>query len=202
MNFLIFDCETTGLPLDWKAPMSKLDNWPRVIQLAWALCDMDGNVHHTYSSLIKPDGWEMPKLEFWQKHGYTQEKSMALGLDISLVLDMFINDLNQSEGLVSHNMSFDYNVVGAEMIRFSKKGKKVQKFCTKDLSTDYCQIPGRYGFKWPKLEELHNILFEKGFDGAHDALADVLACKDCFFELINRNIIQIPIINEQLPSKQ
>ena len=37
--FLIFDTETTGLPKNFKAPISDSDNWPRMVQLAWQLHD-------------------------------------------------------------------------------------------------------------------------------------------------------------------
>lgn len=32
--YLFFDTETTGLPKNWKAPVSDLNNWPRLVQLA------------------------------------------------------------------------------------------------------------------------------------------------------------------------
>jgi len=31
--FLIFDTETTGLPRNYNAPLSDLDNWPRIVQI-------------------------------------------------------------------------------------------------------------------------------------------------------------------------
>lgn len=37
--------------------------------------------------------------------------------------------------------------------------------------------------KWPSLMDLHTYLFSTGFDGAHDALADVLACRRCYYAL-------------------
>ena len=56
----------------------------------------------------------------------------------------------------------------------------------------FCGLKNKVGrAKWPKLIELHEILFGKGFDGAHDAFADITATKDCFFELIKREIITI-----------
>jgi len=33
--YLFFDTETTGLPKNWKAPIEDLNNWPRLVQLAW-----------------------------------------------------------------------------------------------------------------------------------------------------------------------
>ena len=61
-------------------------------------------------------------------------------------------------------------------------------------STSYCKLPGKNGkgFKWPKLEELYQVLFGKQMENAHDALADVMACKECFFELIKLGIITLP----------
>ena len=41
-RLFFFDTETTGLPRDWNAPLRDLDNWPRLVQLAWLLCDEAG----------------------------------------------------------------------------------------------------------------------------------------------------------------
>ena len=35
--YLIFDTETTGLPKKYKAPLEELDNWPKIVQIAWQL---------------------------------------------------------------------------------------------------------------------------------------------------------------------
>ncbi len=191
----LFDCETTGLPKNWKAPMTDLNNWPRVIQLAWMVCDEAGNEVSRNKHLVFPNGWTMPTEKFWIENGFTQENSVINGKPIEYVLNLFVMDLNRCSVMASHNLSFDYNVVGAEMIRGGFKVKsKLQKFCTKEAGTDLCKLPGNYGYKWPKLSELHKCLFDKDFEGAHDALSDVLALKDCFFELVDRKII---VINPQ-----
>jgi len=56
-------------------------------------------------------------------------------------------------------------------------------------SANICKIPGRHGYKWPNLTELHTYLFKKGFEEAHDAEADVKALATCFFELKNRGLL-------------
>ncbi len=58
--FLIFDTETTGLPKRDNVPISEVDNWPRVVQIAWQLHDENGNLTEHHNLLIQPDGFEIP----------------------------------------------------------------------------------------------------------------------------------------------
>ena len=51
--FLFFDTETTGLPQRWNAPVTEVDNWPRLVQLAWIMCDDKGNIIEERSDIIK-----------------------------------------------------------------------------------------------------------------------------------------------------
>lgn len=189
--YLFFDTETTGLPKNYSAPITDTENWPRIIQIAWILCDENGNEISRYCKLICPDGWEMPTDRFWVDNGYSQEKSIVEGVRIQDALCDFRNEINGCEYLIAHNMSFDSKIVGCEFHRENMfcENKPI-KICTKESSTDFCKLEGRYGFKWPTLTELHNKLFGKSFEGAHDAMNDVIALKDCFFELKKLNIIK------------
>jgi DNA polymerase-3 subunit epsilon len=56
-------------------------------------------------------------------------------------------------------------------------------------STDYCKLPGRYGYKWPTLSELHITLFGKDFEDAHNAMGDVIATENCFWKLRDLGIV-------------
>lgn len=190
VRYLFFDTETTGLPIDWKAPMKQLSNWPRVIQLAWILVDGRHNMElNSGKHLIYPDGWAVPDGKFWVDNGFNTMQSLAKGIPINDALDMFITDLQEADYLIAHNMSFDHNVLGSEMIRASKKGKQVVKICTKELSTPVLKLPPNYrggDYKWPSLAELHHYLFNENFEDAHDAMGDVQALRRCFFELNKR----------------
>lgn len=189
--YLFFDTETTGVPKNYKASPREVDNWPRIIQLAWGLFDNDGILMNKSCNLIRPNGWVVPQEKFWIDNGFSTEKSMSEGISIYSALDFFLTQIERCHTIIAHNMDFDLPIVQAEMIRGEMKAvNKPSKFCTMKESTNICRIPGSYGkFKWPKLEELHNHLFGVGFDGAHDAMNDVMACAKCFFEMKNRKLI-------------
>ena len=184
--YIFFDTETTGLPKNWNASPSDVDNWPRVIQLAFIVFNKDKRPFLTYNRLIKPNGWEVPKEDFWIKHGFTQEKCENEGVPIEEALGIFLKAYETCEIAVAHNMNYDFNILAAEMIRAGLKSeKRLKKECTMIQGTDLLKIPSPKGsgYKWPKLEELHNFLFKEGFDGAHDALNDVMATSKCYFEM-------------------
>ena len=182
--YLFFDTETTGLPKNYKAPASDTDNWPRMIQIAWQIYNDKNELTDSQMYIIKPEGFSIPK-EASDVHGITTEKAIAEGVDLEETLNKFREAMISSEHLVAHNISFDEKIVGAEFIRkkIARLPKKLGRIDTMKEATDYCKIPGKQGYKWPNLTELHTQLFGKGFDGAHDALADVKACADSFFEL-------------------
>lgn len=189
---LFFDTETNGLPKNYKGKIEDLNNWPRIIQLAWAQFDDDGNLIQQACDLIRPDGWTIPNEKFWIDNGFYTAHSEVFGIAIGTALEKFIARFNESETIVAHNMEFDYPIVFAELIRAGMTvSNEPAKVCTMKSTTDLCCIPGPYGFKWPKLVELHQHLFNAEFDGAHDALNDVLACAKCFFELKKRKFIQL-----------
>ena len=189
--FLFFDTETTGLPKNYNAPISDFDNWPRLVQIAWLTYDQKGKKISSGNFIIKPEGFLIPE-QATSVHGITTEKALEKGEDLNKILLNFAEIIKESKIIVAHNISFDEKIIGAEFLR-----KKILhdlfesiRVCTKEESTDYCQLPGNYGYKWPRLAELHKVLFGKDFKGAHDALADVEACARCFFELCKRGVIQ------------
>ncbi|MBN1567443.1 MAG: 3'-5' exonuclease [Acidobacteria bacterium] len=190
--YLIFDCETTGLPRNWKAPASDLENWPRVIQLAWSLYDIADQQLESVTHLVRPEGFVIPG-DVQRIHGISTERARAEGKLLQTVLQEFAAAVERSRILVAHNIRFDESVISAEYLRlrinppFAAK----KRVCTMTQSTELCRIPGPYGYKWPTLSQLHRELFQSGYEEAHDAGADVAACAKCFFELKRRNVIVI-----------
>ncbi len=188
--YLFFDTETTGLPRNWKAPVSDLNNWPRMVQLAFLLCDPDGNEISGGDYIIRPEGYTIPS-DASRIHGITTERALLEGQPLPEVLEAFNALVLQAGCLVAHNISFDEKIIGAEFLRChmpnSLNGKR--KICTMDSTTNFCAINGPYGYKWPKLSELHYKLFRTGFEEAHNAAADIKATVKCFRELKRRGIL-------------
>ncbi|HFX17794.1 MAG TPA: DNA polymerase III subunit alpha, partial [Flavobacteriales bacterium] len=188
--YLIFDTETTGLPDNFKAPVSDSGNWPRVVQIAWQLHDEMGRLIEQKDFLIKPEGYNIP-YESQQVHGISTELALAEGHDLETVLHQFNQALDQAKFVVGHNVNFDQKVTGAEFYRkgisTSVLDKKVLDTMT-EKTAQLCQLPGGRGgrYKLPKLGELYYHLFGEHFAEAHNATADVEATTRAFFELIRR----------------
>ncbi len=191
--YLIFDTETTGLPRNKTAPITDLDNWPRLVQLAWQLHDGKGKLLSRHNYIIKPEGFDIPyKAE--QIHGISTRRAMAEGHDMQTVLKDFVADLEKTSQLVGHNIEFDVNIIGAELIRkniATEKFLALAKVDTGIASTEFCQLKGGIGgrLKMPRLEELHKILFGKDFGDAHDASYDVAATARSFFGLVKKKVV-------------
>ncbi|MFB6257634.1 MAG: DNA polymerase III subunit alpha [Flavobacteriales bacterium] len=192
--YLIFDTETTGLPDNYKAPMEDTDNWPRLVQLAWQTHDENGKLIAARNYIVRPEGFTIP-FNSEKIHGISTERAEREGYELSEVLRIFDEDLRACQYVIGHNIDFDINIVGAEYIRKELEHGllELEKIDTKDEATDFCKIPGGKGgkFKWPKLSELHQVLFGEPFEEAHNAAADVEATARCFFALLTKQVLSI-----------
>ncbi len=179
MKYLIFDTETTGFP-----PKARL------VSIAWQIWNEENMLEKDYY-IVKPDGFEIP-YHAQKIHGISTQYALENGEDLKKVITIFSKKLDSVDAVVAHNFGFDSKIIQGEYKRLHTKdylsSKKV--IDTMIESTDYLKIPGRNGkYKWPKLDELHSLLFGKNFDNAHSADADVQATVKCFFELKKRGVI-------------
>lgn len=160
------------------------------MQLAFLAYDHSGTKLAQEDFIIRPDGFVIPS-DAAAIHGISQARAMAEGVPLQVVLDRFRQYLERAEVLVAHNMAFDEKIVGAEFLRNNIPDPIAvrPRICTMLGSTDYCRIPGKYGNKWPKLTELHQVLFGESFDEAHNAAVDISATARCFWELRRRGVL-------------
>ena len=197
--FLIFDTETTGLPSNYNAPVSDSENWPRLVQLAWQLHDENGKLISAKNFIVKPDGFTIP-FNSAQIHGISTERALESGFLLAEVLAEFEADRAKAKYAVGHNVEFDIKIIGAENFRLNQPYPVAEMAAldTKNLSTDFVAIPGGRGgrFKWPTLSELHQKLFGKIFEDAHDAAYDVDATARCFFALLKQRVFEVEEIKD------
>lgn len=198
MKILFFDTETTGLPRNFKAPASDTANWPRLVQLAYIIQNEKGETLYSSSDIIRPNGFVIPN-EAAAIHGVTTERAMDEGRPLEIVLSELLAHAKECDLVIGHNIGFDMNIVGAECFRMFGKnplwGKRTMD--TMKESTNYCNLPPRPGQmrpKQPKLQELHQILFGRPFESAHNAQADIEATVKCYWELCSRGIMSKPTV--------
>ena len=193
MTIVFFDTETTGLPRDYNAPSSKLDNWPRLVQLAWIVSDYDGNVISSENHIIIPNGFEIPSSSA-AIHGITTSIAKSKGEKLIDVIDKFLGVLQNATAIAGHNISFDQHIVEAEILRCGRSNilKDMPSYCTMKLSANYCNIlNSNKEVKWPTLQELYYKLYREKFEGTHNAMADIKATHRCFFTLVKLGVIKL-----------
>lgn len=189
MNYLFFDTETTGLP-DFKKDMNH-PSQPRIIQLA-AILTHESTIVAELNCFIKPDGWTVPE-EVTKIHGITTEKCEQYGIPMREALALFNAMKLIAKARVAHNISFDKVMMAREATFYGLEhnSEGLESFCTMQLAKPICKIPptdkmmaaGFKGFKQPNLQETYRHFFGTEFEGAHDALVDVRACKEIFFQI-------------------
>jgi DNA polymerase-3 subunit epsilon len=201
MKYLIFDVETTGLPINKFSTYTDVDNWPHIVQIAWCVYN---EIEEPPSSrtceilrdyIIKPNNYIIP-IESTNIHKIDTETALLYGCPLSAVLTQFKTDLATVDYLVSHNMHFDFNVLMAASLRanIDLNASTIKKICTMSVSTPFCKLlPIKYNtYKYPKLSELYVKLFDTIPSGMHNAKNDVIACARCFFALKNNyNLIKL-----------
>ena len=183
--YLIFDTTANGKPSSWKVPYTDSFNWPRMMHASWIVLDDQFKLVEDYNCAIKSDGYSLSE-EALERSGEEKEK-FEKGDDLIEVLKKFKESLEKVQYIISFNLNFNENIIAAEYHRDGQKNPLlyVDKFCLMQESTYFCKIPGRGGkYKWPSLNELHGILFQKKFSPAGNARADVIAASRAFIKLM------------------
>lgn len=182
---LIFDTETNGLPVSHFARYSEVDNWPRIAQLSYGVYKPSGERVGAKTVMIKPDRWTIPDQAFFRDNNMSTERCEREGIPIKEALELFLAAAVPCDTVVAHNLSFDKNVMWAELLRAKLAiPTHLSEYCTKLASEPILKIPGFKGkYKWPTLAEAHQFFLGRGFEGAHDAGADVEACARVYFAI-------------------
>jgi DNA polymerase III epsilon subunit-like protein len=116
-RILVIDTETNGLPIDAQLPGMFVDNWPRLVQVAWCVYTK-GCVEQQNSITIRPDGFTISE-ESTRIHGITNQQADTIGVNVHVVLRQICALLANVDYVVCYNFQFDSNVLLAESIRAS-----------------------------------------------------------------------------------
>jgi DNA polymerase III epsilon subunit-like protein len=202
MRTLVFDTETTGLPKTQIISPSTTHLWPHVVQFSYIIFDNESNkIVKIKDCIIKvPEGFIIED-ENAKIHGITTEISLKKGVSLEPVLEEFFADFDTSDHIVGHNVSFDINMIKAELQRLindsvniklqeylTKINTSTKFYCTMQETIDLCAIElkdkyGRPYKKFPKLLELYQKMFGVTPKNLHNSLNDVIVCLRCFIKL-------------------
>ncbi|MGL4230352.1 MAG: 3'-5' exonuclease [Casimicrobium sp.] len=186
MNVLIFDTETTGLPL-WKEP-SDDPAQPYVVDIAADLCDDDGNLLESMDAIIN-NGITIPD-DMAAIHGITTEIAERDGIAPDEAVNRFLEMVGKADLIVGHNVSFDIRMmrIMVAKVRGEKWDNPLPIFCTMRKSTNLCKIltdsprhPEHW--KWPKLTEAMKHFFDEDHTDAHRARPDCDASRRVYFHI-------------------
>lgn len=197
---LFFDTETTGLP-NKKSPLDL--NQARLLQLGAILASPEGEVMGEINTLVQIGATPIHPMA-QAAHGISAERANAEGIHPKEAFEKFYDMCESAECLIAHNYNFDFKIIeltATQLVDHYEDPSDLDLmigdirdmpfYCTMVQATDFCALPKKKGsgFKYPKLTELYQILFGREFSGAHDAMADVTATMECFFELKRRGIM-------------
>lgn len=198
---LFFDTETTGI--------RKGGFIPRVVQIGAMLTDNDGKTVGELNLLLLPDGFQNIPVEASNVHGFSTDFVKKHGVDRYMALSAFFAMMEQADTVVAHNAEYDMDLLQIETDYYKDIHNDAQAgtiwqdilseakvFCTMLNSRDLMKLPLSEAqasffkdkgidqkYKNPRLQEAHIHYMGYDFEGAHDAMADVRACKDVYFKL-------------------
>lgn len=207
MRVLVFDTETTGLPQTKILNPDTLYQWPTIVQFSYVIYDISLNeIMESKDYIIKvPEHVLIPE-DSTKIHGINNEISSNKGILIDIVLNEFFYYLRNVDCIIGHNIKFDINMINVELLRiiYNKHlpDEKLKSYkydlhyitnytnicCTLHDSISFCNIKaidkfGRPYLKYPKLIELHQILFNSSPNNLHNSFNDILVTLRCFMKL-------------------
>ncbi len=164
------------------------------MSLAAAAFTEDGNTEiHSIYNVIKPDGWTI-KPGAQEKHLISQEFAEQNGIDIRVPLLHLAWLASMSRLILSYNWNFDKRMILREIALHPEVPKEsfdvTKGRCIMLASAATLKLPNEHGFdsyKWPKLEEAYEFVFQKKMEGAHNAMFDLRASAFLAFALRDLN---------------
>ena len=176
-KFLIFlDIETNGIGDFRPTPTQTMT------QISWMKVNIHGTTVLTKDYVVKG----ATKIKKNLQNAQTIESINEKGIDPQIVLEDFFQDVSENDFIICHNTDFDIGILLRTLKKEPPFNLKKNAICTMKLTTGFCKLPNRYGYKYPSLSELSKKL-DICVDNTcfHDSLYDCKILKQIFFELLN-----------------
>ena len=189
--YLIFDGSANGRPRSYKAALDDTSAWPNLMHLSWIILGEDLKPMEDYNVLIKPEGYTPTKAAM-KSHHLTAENFQKTKDTLKETLEKFAESVKKCDYLFAHNLQYNEGVIGSEYYRMSMSSPLIaaEKFCLMHEATYFCKLPGKRGYKWPSLQEMHSMMFKQGFTPSGHARADVIAASRCFIYLMKSGALE------------
>ncbi len=194
--FLFIDTETSGLPKNWRAPYSKENNWPHILQIAWIIFDSNYIEVKRENHYLQNNGFSIDRAA--QKiHHITNEFLAINGEPVKPVMQSFCEDMKKFNPLViGHFIELDFHMVNVELNRLGIDSifENSTFYCTMKASADYVT---NSIISHLKLDKFYTILFNEEPAEHHNALSDALNTSKIFFHLLKDRKISLTSIYNQ-----
>lgn len=173
---IIVDTESTGLTRLSFANKFNYKQWPRLVQLAWAIID-EGAITSRAAMLIQPEDFEIPAAAT-QIHGISHQHATEQGIPRLQALQRLKIAFDQCDTIIAHNLNYDLGIIQSEALRqeFAIKIPE-RRICTVHLGKQYLvHAKGIKAGGYPKLAQLYETLLGFSYSQQHNAESDVTAC--------------------------
>lgn len=206
MKKIIFDVETTGLPVKG----GDLEKQPHIIEFGAMFIDDDGSIIRTISQLINPGDriWDAKEKVFRTDLPFIIPKITGIKNEdlvgkptfneFSLFLSSFFKG---ADALIAHNAKFDVGVLTGELARRPDHKQWPFPWPEQTLCTmhEYAHLKGIPGNEYIKLTLVYEKIMQKALKQTHRALDDCMAVHeilvaDKYFERIEGENGSLPTL--------
>lgn len=172
----LYNTATFSDKKSWK----EVDNWPRLLEIAYIICNTAGEEVIGASSLITPKGFTIQPRPECCRH-LTQEKLLISGSPLALILGIFMDTAIEIDYFIAHNIRFDIGVVKAEMHRLGMPNLMFTTLLDAQIiAKDYTELDaGKCGISLKQLAAHFNYELD-----APSAMGAAKALKHCFFKMV------------------
>ena len=196
------------LSIAWEVWTVKEDVWMQETSEAYLIQPPEGLIwnkeaEHVHGiSYVKARSEGSPVKTILEKvYTELQKATHVIAHNLAFDKSVFLASMIRHRISEAHSMAHQPHSEAVGLIRNLGAGRwtGAKDVCTMLNTISICKIASTSPYataadpyKWPRLQELHQFLFKKEWDGtAHDALSDVQCMRTCYRELVARGCLAV-----------